>query len=759
MKYSSRIGVFWAVSFVAMSMSLQGTAAAQVVADEIIVTAEKREQDIADVGITVTAFSGEQIKELGFTNSTDIAQQTPGLNVIQFHPTVTNIVIRGVSQNEFADHLEPPIALYVDDAYVSSMGAAHTQIFDLERVEVLKGPQGTLFGRNATGGLIHYISAKPTEEAEGYVDFTYGSFNQVKIEGAVSGPLGDNIQGRLSAGYNRHDGVLENRIGDDVRDANALSIRGQLALHPSDRSNVLLKGYYSRDDSNGNSYSHAAAVLNADGVGRFLAPREDAFGTCAQCDLMGYREPDDDPFTGSFDNPGFFEREIVGATGKFTYELSDNLTLTSVTDYFELTKSYEEDTDASPFPFFDFRTNEERQQFSQEVRLSGEYDRLFLQGGLYYLNIDNNVDSEYDLDISFFVDGTDFGQYINTGSQSSTIDSQSWALFAHSEYALTPQLSVIGAVRYTDDTRDLVYNVLDVETDVVDLFGFGAGAVFVNNDDSNLNNPASMPRLEFENWSAKAQLEWKPTDSTLVYAGYNRGHKAGNWRLPIGGFPDLAGLPHDDEVLSTVEGGIKTSFANDRVRLNIAAFYYDYDDYQAFTVDASSGNLATFDLKIINVDATAKGVEFELSALPFDGLQLLLGASIMDSEVSNVALPGGRVVDTELPYAPGFAANGMARYGWDAFGGEIFVQGEFNYSGDFCFTVLCAPLDLEDSYLVGNIRAGYVPPSEKWRVTGFVNNVGDTKYRLYALDAAGLGIANNSFANPRWYGVTFGVNF
>ena len=231
--------------------------------EEIVVTAQKREQNLQDVGLAVTAFSGEALRELGYTDSIDIAAQTPSLNIIQFHPSVTNINIRGVSQNEFADHLEPPIAMFVDDAYVSAMGGAHVQLFDIERVEVLRGPQGTLFGRNATGGLVHFISAAPTEEADGYASATLGNYGATQLEGAIGGALAEGLQVRLSAALDQNDGYLENAAGDDLRDADSFAVRLQVAWQPSDTVDVLAKVHYSQDDSNGNAYQHDATLQNA----------------------------------------------------------------------------------------------------------------------------------------------------------------------------------------------------------------------------------------------------------------------------------------------------------------------------------------------------------------------------------------------------------------------------------------------------------------------------------------------------------------
>ena len=228
---SSRLifkGIFRGVVAASLSCTCAVASAAQTI-EEIIVTAQKREQLAQDVGISISAFSAEQIRTLNFSNSEDVARHTPGLQSTSFagDPTVMLFAIRGVGQNDFADHHEGPTAIYVDGAYVSALGALGFHMFDLERVEVLRGPQGTLFGRNATGGLVQYISAKPSDEFEGFVDLTLGEYDQRRFEGAVSGPLSDNVRVRLSVASNKHDGWLENRIGSDVHAADNIATRLQ----------------------------------------------------------------------------------------------------------------------------------------------------------------------------------------------------------------------------------------------------------------------------------------------------------------------------------------------------------------------------------------------------------------------------------------------------------------------------------------------------------------------------------------------------
>ena len=232
------------------------------VLEEILVTAQKREQNLQDVGVAVTAFSREALESLNVVTSLDIAAQTPGLNIGTpvgegNNPSIT---LRGVGLNDFNDNNEGPIAVYRDDVYQSAQPGLTFQLFDMERVEVLRGPQGTLYGRNATGGLVHFISAKPTEETEAYIDLTVASNNQAKLEGAVSGSLGNALQGRLSASFNRHDGYVENRIGPDANEADSLAVRGQLNIDFSENVSALISVNNGDSDTNAPQYQHLSLI-------------------------------------------------------------------------------------------------------------------------------------------------------------------------------------------------------------------------------------------------------------------------------------------------------------------------------------------------------------------------------------------------------------------------------------------------------------------------------------------------------------------
>lgn len=749
-------------------------AKAQVL-EEILVTAQKREQNLQDVGLSVTAFSGNQIRELGYTNTTDIAQQTPGLQVQQIHASTTQLNIRGVSQNDFAVHLEGPIAVYVDNAYTSSIGTAHTQIFDLERVEVLRGPQGTLFGRNATGGLIHYISKRPTEEFEGYGEFTYGSYDQIKFEGAVSGPLGDSVRGRLSVASNKHDGVMENRIGKDLRDTDTYSVRGQLAFDITENFQANLKVSYAEDDSKGNAYSHLpSSFITQSGLGEevpdngqlpiflgLLDPIDGmpdlVFGPCSGCDAFGYKEPGSDPHKGSFDFIPTFEREITNAQLELTWDL-DNFTVTSITDYLEVDRTYGEDTDGSPFDQVTFVDQEDRDQFSQEIRFNGSSENLTWVAGAYYLDFDvfsvGTVTQDIGPLLTLGFDGSQgaiagpfpapqgplpptFGVPFN---HTGTVESESWAIFGHTEFRLSDTFSLITALRYTEDEREM-----ELTIDNRELFRDPNAILILT--------PSNSPytTLDFDNWSAKLQIDWTPNENWLLYAGYTRGHKAGNFSQPFFIPDDPAELPHDEEELDSFEIGAKGTMLDGRMRLNSSFFYYDYSDYQAFFFEELSQ-------KVGNLDANVWGAEIEVVYVPVDPLNLAFGVSFLDTEVEDVGTAVG-VFDKELPYAPDFSFNGLARYTWELSGGSLSAQVDFNYVDDFCFSVTCNPTEEEDSYFVANVQLSYTTGDDRWRFTAFSRNVGDEEYRATAVDASFAGFTSAAYANPRWYGVTIGFQW
>ena len=741
---------------------LPSLATGQSVLEEIVVIAQKREQNLQDVGISVTAFSGDQLRALGMEDTTDLETQIPGLLIGEYGGAgaTTTLNIRGVAQLDFADHQESPNAVYVDGTYVSFIGGVNVSMFDLERVEVLRGPQGTLFGRNATGGLIHLITKKPTDEFEAYADLTFAEYDKIRSEAAISGPFSDTIRGRLSFSSEHHDGYYENTGGEDIVENATINVRGQLDVDVSDQANVLISARYSNtDNTNAGVYHQVGAAPNFanDGLVEKITDANRALldGFCTGfngfptvtppggSDCYGNVETSD-VFTVSPDTVGFFDREMFGFTGTITWYLNDSITLTSITDFQTIDKAYLEDNDSTPLPVTTFFQEQDADQISQEIRLNGTTDKLEWVAGAYYLNIDS--DSRQQVNQSPFFD-IDFFDDFNH-------ETESWAIFGQAEYVFTEQLSLIGGLRWTEDEKkiDLLNQCLDTDAFGLSAFGFaGTCDAFGLAFDTRITGGRSDG-----DWAGKIDLNYRPNDDWLWYAGVTRGNKGGvlNATVGAGAGVNLASLQIRPEVLVNYEGGFKATFAGGRARFNASMFYYDYDDYQAY-------NFIGVAVVLFNADAELFGGEVELQATPVDGLDLILGLAYVDSEVNGVLLPSGRVAKQEMPFAPEISINGLARYEWPAFGGSLAIQGDFNYVDDRFYNTVNHPVQSDDDYFVANARLTYTSQDERWDASLFVNNLTDVERTVYAFDLsfAGGGYGIESYAPPRWVGGSIGYRW
>jgi len=715
-------------SLVLTSLCLPGNARAEAVEsganalEEVVITAQKHAQNLQDVGISVTAISSEQLAQFGMRESTDLVQQVPSL---QFQSTTTfaTFNIRGVSQTEFTDQHELPVAVVVDGVYLSSPGAVQTQMFDLDHVEVLRGPQGTLFGRNSTGGMVQFVTRKPTAERSGYVDLHAGSYGEIGFDGAIGGALsGDTLLGRVAVSVEDHNGYLKNRLGAATLAARVYAGRGQLLFQPNEDLHALLKLQLSRNDhERSGGYTWDPAAPGADGLGVHVGPNDNPWGTCDGCDLLGYRNPSSDPYDQAFDTQGYFDRNAHEAS--LTVDWNTPLgTLTSVTDYYSHDKDYLEDTDASPNPLFKYATAQQLDQFSQELRLSSPANTPFWVIGAYFLNINSRM---YQSLAFNFGPGVDLFGYDRRKDETRSV-----AGFAQTELPLAERLKLVAGGRWTSDTKRL---------DGVHVNPFGDGTVMV----LNASTLGSRAERTYSLWQGKLQLEWRPAVDTLLYAGVSRGAKAGGFQ----GNMEAAEISFGAEKLTDFEAGFKLEGFDHRLRLNGSVFYYDYKDYQAFEF-----NQVTLATVIQNLPARVHGGELELYAQPVRNLQLGLGLSVLDTLAKGVTLPSGQIVNRDLPQSPATSVNGLARYSIPLTNGTLALQADFKYTGDFYFTVNNAPVEHEPAYLISNARISYELPSG-WSFAVYGKNLGNRYYRVYALDVSGLGFSNDRPGVPRWFGV------
>ncbi|PQA86540.1 TonB-dependent receptor [Hyphococcus luteus] len=744
---NNRGGLSWtaallSVSTLALAAGGANAQESQGGVDSIVVTATKREQNVNDVGAAVNAFSDEQLRDLGVESSTQIAQQSVGVYFAEgplSHLPLSNI--RGVSQNDFTGYLEPPNAIYIDQAYISFQGATAFQLYDIDRVEVIKGPQGTLFGRNATGGLIQYITKAPTRETEGYVKLSGGELGKFSSEGAVSGPISDSLSGRISGLYSRTSPYIDNRAGQDLMKFNDWSIRGQLLWEPTDAWSDRLILSYSDQDHNF-AFQHSSTGFDpVSGLEYDLPMDENYYGNCEGCDPGGYVDTDGDPFKVAQDAPGLFDAQTFNTTNILTGDLSESVTLTSVSNYVSYEYSYQEDSDMTPrYGLLGQRTGDYN-QFNQELRLQGDAGDFRWVGGLYFLWRDTDDTANQTFGVPWLDDVlASFGEIapgdlLGLGNEDRlfsdfSMETTSYAAFGQFEYDFAPQWTLIGGLRYSYDSIDYSF-VMDEFLDDVPA----AGAFGTTNF-----TPATVGDLAENNkgeWSGQLALNYKPRDGVLLYLSGNRSNKAGGWNAP---FTGGAVLPLDQEILTSIEGGFKALLADGKVQFNASGFHYFYKDYQGFTFV----NLATL---LTNLDADVTGGEVEIVAAPGEGWRLRFAAGYLDTMADTNVPTATGVRDSVLPLAPKWNLNGSIGKEWPAFGGTVSINANAVYTSEQYSEVLNAPAGRIPERIIGNVRVAYLTGDESLQFAVSVRNIGDDEKPIFRIPTH-VGFTQNMYDQP-----------
>ncbi|MEL0038176.1 MAG: TonB-dependent receptor [Halieaceae bacterium] len=816
-----------AVTTAVAAALLSTNAQAQSVLEEVVVVAQKREQNLQDVPIAITAFTGAQMDALGVSESFDIASFAPGVHISgNLAGQNTQFSIRGVTQNDFNDIIEAPNAVYLDEGYIAVAQAQTFAVFDIDRVEILKGPQGTLFGRNATGGLVHFISNAPSfEETSGYVDFEVGQYdvennaNRYVVEAAVGGPLSDTVAARGSIRYSKQDPYLKNLytnadqlpfLGDpgpgagaDLGDDDTLAARLRFAFQPSDRLSMDLSFNYSESevatgpyqskstlaiamDHDGNpatdpelinvintpsNESRLSVLVDANGNDTGLdagADIEDGDqwlpggggnlpGRLAPgADFFGYLDPDGDDFTfsGDFAFADQGSTENSGVNFKLSYELANDITFTSITDFKQYEKLLFIDVDSAPVNQLANYAGVDADSFTQEFRFNGETDRSRWVAGFYYLNIDSESDNGLKGPVGSFADVFG-GAPLDIGTVAQ-LETDSYSLFGQYEYDITSNLALIAGLRVMREEKDfgLVLGVAPSESSYV----VNTSPCFEGQLDQCFVGIASEDENGETLWAGKLQLSYNVSDDLMIYGGVNRGVKAGSYNAPLlgayFGSGGDAGLPYDSEELTSYEGGFKATLGGGTTRINGTAFYYDYSDYQAFLFVGVGG-------VVINKDADNYGVELEVQTNPIPGLDIILSGSYFDATVKDVSLRNGSPLaprDVDPTYAPEFQATGLVRYGFDALGGRMALQGDVSYSDEYFYNLRNFDADVFDSYTVVNAQISF--ETDGWLATLAARNITDERPGIQGFDLATLcGCNEVAYKAPRYFSFSIRKEF
>ena len=756
---------------------------------DIVVTAQRREQRVQDVGIAITAYSGAQLRTLNVTDSRDLAALSPGVHSGgAIAGQNSQYTIRGVTQNDFNDIVEAPNAVYLDDGYIAVGQGQTFALFDIDRVEVLKGPQGTLFGRNATGGLVHYVSVGPDLDAvKGFVDVRGGLYDSVATPGLFHGeaalnvPLSSDVAVRAAGMWNRSGALLRNEYprgavggspgagaGADLGDDDTLAGRLSARWVPSDTARLTVSANYARSRLSTAPYQSKATIGVFDARGELVDVRDaaagerratigargqdvgsdlnndgvfgDSFGRpVAGGDYFGYKDPDGADFRTSSDFAFDGQNHVRtwGVNAKAEFDLPGGSTVTSVTDYKKFDKALFVDVDAGPGNQSANYAGVDARTFSQELRIAGKSSAVQWVAGLFYLNIDNRATNGLKFPVGSVVPGAPF----DLGTEAH-LKTQSYSAFGQAEWRFAPRWTIILGARAIQEEKQYDFlqglwptissRQLQIGTPIV--IGPAAGRPYADRRGQTL-------------WAGKAQVEFRPASGLLLYAGINRGVKAGSYnaQLPGGLAVPTSAIPYKAETLVSYEGGFKYTFPDGRTRFNASAYHYDYRDYQAFLFTGVSG-------VVINADAVTNGVEAELFTSPIEGLDAGVTVSWFDATVKDVPLRvnGPIVRDAKPVYAPELQGTAILRYGFDALGGRISAGADASYTSAFYYNLRNFSADRFGRYVMVNASIAWT--LDPWQVTLGIRNLTDVRAGVQGFDLATFcGCNEVSYKPPRLF--------
>jgi len=708
---------------------------------DIVVTAQRREQSLLQVPLAISALGGETLQNKGISNSASLATAVPNLQVSSpYGNTQPNFSLRGISvANEYNSNQASPVGVYIDDVYIAARTSHGMGLFDLERVEVLRGPQGTLFGRNTTGGAINFITRAPKLSGEnGYVEAGYGNFDTFKAQGAIEATMVEDELGiRVAANYEKGDGQIRN-VAAGGRDANSVdTLQGRLALRIKPGNGPLdikIRAYAGRDR-----------------------------GT--QAGIHGLTGPDT-PGQGFFEvnenRIGDSRTDAWGVAANVALELSPEMTLTSITSYDGGKQNLQQAADGSPLDVLDINWRSNFRQFSEEVRLNYEGDRLKLVGGGFYGWDRTITDNRFNI-------GSALAPGVNGGFfQHYRQSRRSYAAFLQGDYDLTDQLILTLGARYTWDkakySDGFAYLFAgDVGGPDVPLASTVPCAGVAG---SCAYDPAARYEIDGSNkaLTGRAALSYTFDGGTLVYASYSRGYRSGAFNG--GGYTSSIGITYiDPERVNAYEVGVKGRFLDNKLTLSGAGFYYDYSNQQV--QDTRPGPVSF----LVNAPKSqVYGAEVEATLRAFPGFVINASGGYLHASYKELTLQGTDLSGNALPFAPRWTAT--AGFDWTIFDtgtDSVTFSPTVNYFSRQFFS----PFNDTDAAGTGQINAelqqkGYakVNASLAWvhgpiQLRGWVNNAFNRKVYSYGLDLRGAGFPYNFLvpATPRTYGVTARFSF
>lgn len=747
--------------------------------EEITVTAEKRAQSIQDVPLSVAAISGDDIRVGKITELNDVAFKTPGLSFNQFNIGEPRVYIRGIGNSADSAASDQAVGVFLDEVYIGRTGGVGFDLFDLDRIEILRGPQGTLYGKNTNGGAINIVTTRPSHDNELRLSASVGNYSMTHLQAMVNGGISDSVAGKLVVSFKNRDGYGDNVItpgeilsmgnlsnspiigesigaaggGEELQDAENFSIRGQLLFDIADSTSLLLGADYTKDSSNG-SCRH---LQNLDQAIQNLGPFW-ALGMSAA--YMG----DDRNCASQFDTDQ--DREIWGVMARFDVELdwANFVSITAARD-----SDYVFVDDLTGVPLNDLAAvsppglppplnlpgvftvpenvidgvDEHAKQWSQEFRLTGSANNLDWVTGVFYMEEEVDRYEEFYTHYSTllqFLGLAPIGDVLFTQNNTTT----SKAIYGQVDWHVSDQWTLTYGIRWSDDEKEITQ-------DATDLLGTGF--------------PTGVPLIlpEFpapvsasDSWSEvtnKFSVNYRPNDDVMLYATYSEGFKSG-------AFPSQTNLPAvavqsvDPEEVTNIEAGMKSAWLDNRVQFNISYYDMDYDDLQVFQLNSS------LLLVLNNAQAESKGVDLEFNFLATDNLMISSSYNHSDATYTEfINANGSDVSGNDLVFAPNGAFSLDATYFVDlADNGSLDLNVTYNWKDEYFTSAANTPKTKQSAIDMVGASASWTSSDDSWVATLWGKNLSD-EMQISNRIVDPTAITSELYMPPRTYGLTVNYNF
>lgn len=732
--------------------------------EEVVVTATRRSENMQEVPISVSAVTGSDLKDKTILNISDIMGHIPNLQINSpWGTTQPNFNLRGVGvANEFNANVASPIGVYFDEVYEGFRAAQGVQIFDIDRIEVVKGPQGTLYGRNTTGGAINIISTKPElGDDQGYLTLGYGNYNRKRIQAAYeTTPIADTLGIRAALNWIKGDGYLKNRnsrygvenehIGNDDY-ASEDSIAGRLIVRwlPSEKLDLSVKLFAGSSDPIGAAPIPEFPFFDGKAIDGFS---RDGLGNDEAVSFKG----------------GKFKNDTKGMTFTANYALSDRSTLINTTGYSDSEQDLAIDFAGSILDVGNTNYVSRSKAINEDIRLDIDFENTNLIIGAYF-GIDS-IETNNELTFFGFFDDTAGPDQFNPGGtfytgpdappptsvhvlQDFTQERSSWAVYAEGAHDFNAKFSTTVGIRYTEDTSELnKFGAL-----YLDSSGNPALYTYSSTPEPSLAPLVPngyLPDQKDTTNSVTGRIigNYQASEDVMIYASYSRGYRAGAYNGLATAGPEQIYLTDPEEV-DALELGVKSRFMDDRIQANGALFYYDYANQQI--QEALDG--VTF---LRNLNSTVFGGELEIIGQASESLRITSSIGYLDTEYkSKQQLSGIDIGGNDLPFAPEWTANLGAQYLiTDIAGGSVMLTGDLQYKTHQWFDPFndkqaVGPLrDGEDAYTLANARVSY--EKDSYSLSFYVKNISDEYYKVYGINTEGFSF-NNYFirGEPRTFGL------